>query len=147
MLCGVLDSVALAPDVLERLITAKDEDTIGGGRAIQISLLGRIPAGMRLELKSEDDLGLSQISRRYARMVGDRENVPPVKPEEYTPQNLTFNFPGVEGSVKFAEWKINAPEKDTLFQPPADLPRRKVDQGFLYTLFSTSLRFALGTPE
>ena len=82
MLCGVLDSVALAPDVMERLITAKDEDNIGGGRVIQISLQGRIPAGMRLELKSDGDLGLSQISKRYARMVGDKEYVPPVKPEE-----------------------------------------------------------------
>ncbi len=80
-------------------------------------------------------------------MVGDSENVPPGKPEEYTPQTLTFKFPGVEGSVKFAEWKINAPEQDSLFQPPADLPRRKVDQSFLYTLFSTSLRFALPTAE
>jgi dienelactone hydrolase len=147
MLCGVLDSVSLAPDVLERLITAKDEDAIGGGRAIQISLLGRIPAGMRLELGSEDELGLSQISKRYARMVGDSTNVPVSKPEESTPQSLTFNFPGVEGSVKFAEWKINAREKDSLFQPPANLPRRKVDQSFLYTLFSTSLRFALPTAE
>jgi hypothetical protein len=100
-----------------------------------------------LELKSEDDLGLSQISRRYARMIGDSENVPLGKPEECTPQTLTFNFPGVEGSVKFADWKINAPEKDSLFQPPANLPRRKVDQSFLYTLFSTSLKFALGTVE
>ncbi len=41
MLCGVLNSVALAPDVLERLIAAKDEDIIGGGRVIQISLQGR----------------------------------------------------------------------------------------------------------
>jgi len=147
MLCGVLNSVALAPDVLERLIEAKDEGTIEGDRVIQISLQGRIPTSVRLELKSEGDLGLTQISNRYARMVGDSKSVLLGKPEEYTPQTLTFNFPGVEGSVKFAEWKINAPEKDSLFQPPADLPRRKVDQSFLYTLFSTSLRFALGTAE
>jgi dienelactone hydrolase len=147
MLCGVLNSVALAPDVLERLITAKDADFAGSGRVIQISLSGRIPAGMRLELGAEGDLGLSQISGRYARMMGDSKSIPVSKPEECTPQILTFNFPGVEGSVKFAEWKINAPEKDSLFQPPADLPQRKVDQSFLYTLFSTSLRFALGTAE
>ncbi|MGD0517923.1 MAG: dienelactone hydrolase family protein [Thermoguttaceae bacterium] len=147
MLCGVLNSVALAPDVLERLIAAKFENTIDGDRVIQMSLQGKIPTSIKLELKSEDDLGLSQISRRYARMIGDSENVPLGKPEECTPQTLTFNFPGVEGSVKFADWKINAPEKDSLFQPPANLPRRKVDQSFLYTLFSTSLKFALGTVE
>jgi dienelactone hydrolase len=147
MLCGVLNSVSLAPDVLERLIAAKDEDFVGGGRAIQISLRGRIPAGLRLELGSEDDLGLSQISKRYARMVGDGESVPVGKSEEFAPQRLTFNFPGLKGRVKFAEWKINAREKDSLFQPPADLPRRKVDQGFLYTLFSTSLKFAVGVSE
>jgi dienelactone hydrolase len=147
MLCGVLNSVALAPDVLERLIAAKDEDNIDGGRMIRISLQGRIPIGARLELKSEGDLGLSQISKRYARTMGDNESVPLGKPEECTPQNLTFIFPGVEGSVKFAQWKINTPAQDSLFQPPADLPRRKVDQNFLYTLFSTSLRFALGSAE
>ena len=135
MLCGVLNSVALAPDILERLITAKDEDFVGGGRAIQISLLGRIPAGMRLELKSGDDLGLSQISKRYARMVGDKENVPPVKPEECTLQTLTFNFPGVEGSVKFVDWKINAPEKDTLFQARRSTAAQSRSEFSLYAVF------------
>jgi dienelactone hydrolase len=160
MLCGVLNSVALAPDVLERLITAKDENLIGGDRAIQISLRGRIPTSVRLELGglsrfSHSENGTvalsSQISSRYARMVGDGkiENaaVPAGRQEECTPQNLTFSLPGVEGSMKFTEWKINAREQDALFQPPANLPQRKVDQSFLYTLFSTSLRFAIGTGD
>ncbi len=148
MLCGVLNSVALAPDVLERLIVAKDEGFGEGGRVIQISLLGRIPTSVRLELRSKDDLGLSQISGGLSRFSrSENGTVPLGRAEEYTPQSLAFNFPGVEGSVKFAEWKINAPAQDSLFQPPADLPRRKVDQSFLYTLFSTSLKFAMGTVE
>jgi dienelactone hydrolase len=123
MLAGVLNSVALAPDVLERVIVVKDEGLIDSVRVIRISSKEKIPGSVRLELKSDGN------------------------PDRFTPQNLTFNIAGVEGSIKFADWKINAVAQDALFQPPANLPQRKVDQSFLYTLFSTSLKFALGPGE
>ena len=119
MLAGVLNSIALEPDVLERLIVAKDDSVNDGLRIIQISAREKIPGSGRLMLVP----------------IGN------------TPQNLSFNIAGIEGSVKFAEWKINAPAQDVLFQPLANLPRRQVKQSFLYTLFTTSLRFALGTVE
>jgi dienelactone hydrolase len=123
MLAGVLNSVALAPDVLERLIVAKDEGLISGSRVIQISAREKITGSVRFVIKPEGN------------------------PEEYTPQTLAFDFPGAEGSIKFVDWKINTPAQDALFQPPANLPSRQVEQSFLYMLFSTSLKFALGTVE
>ncbi len=117
MLAGVLNSISLAPDVLERLIAVKDEGIIEGVRVMQITSRGKIPGSVRLMLKGDAN----------------------------TPQSLTFNISGVEGNIKFHGWQINAAAGDALFQPPAELPRRKVDESFLYTLFATSLKYILGS--
>ncbi|HEY4759198.1 MAG TPA: hypothetical protein VIH42_01320, partial [Thermoguttaceae bacterium] len=60
---------------------------------------------------------------------------------------LILNLPHMEAAIKFSDWRVNAAAKDNLFEPPANLPHRQVDQGFLYTLFASSIRFALGTTE
>ena len=95
MLCGVLESVALAPDVMDRLITAKDTGDVGfsgGVRVIKISARERerFPGSVRLELKPD---GKADVFTRS---------------DDYAPQSLAFEFPGIEGSVKFSEWKLNA---------------------------------------
>ncbi len=134
MLCGMLDSVSLAPDVLDRLIIAKDDGDVGFAGSVRVIKISareneKYPGDVRLELKPE--VKADSITQTIA----------------YAPQIATFEFPGIKGSVKFVEWKLNAPAQDSLFQPPADLPSRKVDEGFLYTLFSTSLKYVLPTGE
>ncbi len=137
MLAGLLNGVAMAPEVIERLIVIEDEGMTGGVRVIRISAREKIPGSVRLELIR----GLSRFSR------SENGTVPFKRPEEYTPQSLTFNFPIVEGKVKFLGWQINAVAQDAMFEPPAELPRRQVDQSFLYSLFSTSLKYVLPTVE
>jgi dienelactone hydrolase len=116
MLTGILNSISLAPDVLDRLIAAKDGGIADGMRAIQITGRERMPGAVRLLVKTDTN----------------------------APESATFNVSGVEGSIRFHRWQINAAAEESLFQPPSDLPRRQVDESFLYTLFSTSLRYILG---
>jgi dienelactone hydrolase len=113
MLSGLLKAIAMTPDVLDRLIATKDGGTQNGLHVIQMSGRENIPLAARLALK----------------------------PESNTPQRLMLNTPNMETTIKFTDWQINSIAPDALFEPPADLPRRKVEQSFLYTLFSTSLRF------
>jgi dienelactone hydrolase len=119
MLTGAIKSIDLVPEVLERLIIAKDLGTEHNMRTIQISPNGKFPASVRLELKAEN------------------------QSKEYSPQSLSFSLPGAEGNVKFIKWQINTPAQDAMFQPPDNIPHSKVEQSFLYSLFSTSLRFLL----
>jgi dienelactone hydrolase len=119
MLTGAIKSIDLVPEVLERLIIAKDLGTKQGLQTIEISPNGKFPASVRLELKADN------------------------QSREYSPQSLSFSLPGAEGNVKIVKWQINAPAQDAMFQPPDHLPHSKVDQNFLYSLFSTSMRFLL----
>jgi hypothetical protein len=148
MLAGMLNSATLAPDVLDRLIAVKDEGTTDGVRTIQISAREKIPGSVRLELIRGTVPIFVQQKWDCPLMPGEKGTVPSIpQPDGYIPQSLSFNIAGTHGSVKFVAWQINAIAQDAQFQPPADLPRRQVDQSFLYTLFSTSLKFALGTAD
>ncbi|MGW8257452.1 MAG: hypothetical protein ACWGMZ_08210, partial [Thermoguttaceae bacterium] len=123
MLSGMLKVAATMPEVLQSLVVVKDDGEINGSRAI------------RLVWRTNPTV--------FARLLLKKGNSPlhgPAEPEEYALQNLTFNFPGVQGNIKFVAWQVNGLAKDALFQAPADLPRRKVDNGFLYTLFSTAIK-------
>jgi hypothetical protein len=119
MLGGVLNSVAMVPDVLERHVVVQDGGIKDGLRILHLSARDHIPITARLSLN----------------------------PNGNTPKRLSFSAPTMQGEIKFIEWRMNSSAEASLFQPPANIPRRQVDQDFLYTLFSTSLNFFVGSAE
>jgi hypothetical protein len=64
-----------------------------------------------------------------------------------TPDRASFDVAGVSGTLQFRVWQINMAAQESLFEPPADLPRREVDQTELRRVFSAMFNFAMECTE
>ena len=64
-----------------------------------------------------------------------------------TPSEIVFDVAGVAGKIAVRGWQVNAAADDSLFEPPADLHVRKVDQAELYHTFSSLFNFVMDRME
>lgn len=60
-----------------------------------------------------------------------------------TPTEVSFDVAGVSGMVAIRDWQFNAMAKDTMFNPPADMPINEVEQADLYRTFATIFDLAM----
>ena len=90
MIGGAAAGAALAPDVLEPLVGIREVPPFNGHPAIRVTLKGR-NEGTFLVLLKED---------------------------RKSPHGLTFDLPGVKGTVKFHGWETNTVAHDAMFAPP-----------------------------
>ncbi|MGO8751330.1 MAG: alpha/beta hydrolase family protein [Thermoguttaceae bacterium] len=115
MVSGALAGAALAPDVLESLAGICEVPPFNGHPAIRVTLQGR-SAGTFLVLLKED---------------------------RKSPHGLTFDLPGVKGTLKFHAWETNTVAHDTMFAPPPGLTEKAVEPVELQRIFSAMFNFAM----
>ncbi len=112
---GIVDAVALAPDVLDSWLTLTDEPAARGQRSILIALKPPYRGAARLVLADDGR----------------------------TPQSVAFNVPGVSGVVKFVDWRPSAAASDGMFDPPAGLTATNVPAEQLQRTLSMMFDFAM----
>lgn len=120
MISGLLAALAIAPDTLDSWAAIEDDPPAEGTTAEGTTAV-RI-----LNKRKKDD---------RVRIVFDRDGK--------TPRSSTFQVQGVQGTVTFRVWQLNAPAHDSLFEPPDQLPVRQVDAEDLYRIFSAMFNFAM----
>ncbi|NQU25958.1 MAG: prolyl oligopeptidase family serine peptidase [Candidatus Nealsonbacteria bacterium] len=119
MAAGLLAAVALAPDMLEAWATIEDDTSVASVPAVRIA------------------------DKRGGR---DRARIE-FQPDGKTPRRLTFDVQGVQGTITFRAWQLDALAHATFFQPPNALPQKEVDAGDLYRMFSALVNFAMESLE
>ncbi|MGQ9576860.1 MAG: alpha/beta hydrolase family protein [Thermoguttaceae bacterium] len=115
VLAGALAGALLAPDILEPLASVREEPAAEGRRAI------------RVDLKQGSRIGLGLL----------------LKEDGKTPEQLSFEAPGVKGSVRFTGWQINTVAHEAMFDPPAGLKPQDVPAVQLRRIFSAMFNFAM----
>lgn len=112
---GALAGIALVPATLERWVGVSEEPGEGGAPAVRITRNDR--------------------RQDQARLVFCKDGV--------TPRSLAFEVEGVRGTVLFRGWQVDTIAHDSLFEPPRDVPCRRVDNEDLYRMFSALFNFAV----
>jgi hypothetical protein len=115
MVSGLLTTLTMAPDVLDRWVTITDDTGADRAPAIRITRKDKRQDHLRIVL--QDD--------------------------RTTPRGATFDAEGVRGSVTFHAWQLNAVAHESLFREPAGLPTKEVDQSDLVRMFSALFNFAM----
>jgi dienelactone hydrolase len=130
MVGGIVGTLALAPEVLNQWITVEEQKAATGGRAPP----DRAASGNRvLRITGKEKLvGSVQLVFRDDGRTPDRANV---------------DVAGVRWTLQFRIWQINRAAQESLFEPPADLPRREVDQADLHRVFSDMFNFVMEGTE
>ena len=129
MVCGIVGALALAPEVLNQWIAVEEQKAATGGRAPCEAASGN----------------------RVLRITGKEKLVGSVqlvfRDDGRTPDRASFDVAGVSGTLQFHGWQINMAAQESLFEPPADLPRREVDQADLHRVFSDMFNLAMERTE
>lgn len=116
---GVLAGVTMAPEVLEQFVSISDESAAGG------------PKTLRLRSKKDEPGSVVLVLRDDGR----------------SPESLTFEIQGVQGTVKFRGWEMNTAADPGMFDPPGDVPVQEVDRKDLDRMFSAMINFAMENME
>ncbi len=119
MAAGAAAAVAIAPDLLLRWITAEDADAKDGCRAIRVAAKDKKSSSATLVFQ----------------------------PDGATPDVLRFEIDGAKGIVRFHGWQTGTVAHPSLFEPPADLPRKTVDQTDVYRTIASLFNFAMESIE
>ena len=112
---GALAGAMLAPEILDSLVSVADDRGPDGNRIIRVTLKGRNRGALALTLREDGK----------------------------TPQRLTFDVPGVQGTVQFRQWQISTVAPDGVFDPPSGLVEQEVEASELQRVFSAMFSFAM----
>ncbi len=115
MAAGAAAGVVMAPDLLNRWVTAVDEPADDGQRTIR--------------LRSKQDTA-DTVAIVFAE-------------DGRTPQRATFDIDGTRGTVEFRAFRRDAVAHAALFEPPPQLAVEQVDPIDLYRTFSAMFNFAM----
>ena len=115
---GALGGIAMVPEMLERWVAiAREEPDAPGERLVRIERKDRPGDHARLMLQADGA----------------------------TPRRIEFDVEGVKGVIDVRAWQIGTVAHESLFEPPADAPRRRVAAEDLYRMFGAAMNFALET--
>ncbi len=115
ILGGLVGSLVLVPDILAQWATIEGEIQPSGESILRISEKKIVHGNLSVSLQKDGR----------------------------TPTQLAFEVAGVSGKAAVSGWQLNAAVEDSQFQPPAELPKREVDQADLYRAFSTIFNLAM----
>jgi len=119
MIGGIVGALALAPEVLNQWITVEEQKAASGKRVLRITGKGKLVGSVQLVFRDDGR----------------------------TPDRANVDVAGVSGTLQFRVWQINRAAQESLFEPPADLPRREVDQADLHRVFSDMFNLAMERTE
>ena len=114
MLSGILNTLAMTPNILDRWVTIRDEAAAGKAPVTRITRKDR--------------------AADYIEIVW--------RADQATPAMATFEIEGFRGTVVFHAWEFNAAAREAMFQPPADVPVKEVAATDLVRMFSAAFSFA-----
>ncbi len=124
LLSGLVDSLALAPELLQQWIDVSEQAVAAADRAPgEAAKRLRITARNTRQLPGEIVLSLADDGR--------------------TPLSARFALDGLQGTVRFRGWQENTVAADALFEPPAGRTRIEADGADLRRVFAAMLEFAL----
>jgi len=115
ILSGLVGSLVLVPDILAQWATIEGENQPNGESILRISETKLVHGSLSVSFQKDGR----------------------------TPTQLAFEIAGVSGKAAVSGWQVNAVAEDSQFQPPADLPKREVDEADLYRTFSTIFNLAM----
>ena len=115
MAAGAAGAIALAPDLLNQWCTITDDSPPGGPKAIRVVLTGASRGSLRLVLRDDGT----------------------------TPRTVMFDVEGAQGTLVVHGWRTNTVAHEAMFEPPAGLPVKEVDQEDLYRIFAAMFNFAM----
>jgi dienelactone hydrolase len=114
VLAGAAAAVAMAPDLLLRWIRVED-DVAAGQKTIRITAKDETPGRVELVFRQDGK----------------------------TPNVARFEVDGAKGTVRFHGWQECTVAPAALFEPPAEVPRKAVDQGDVYRIIAGVFNFAM----
>jgi len=112
---GAVAGAAMAPSLLDGLVTLQEDKTVENARAVRITLK-RDPGD-------------------WARLV--------LKQDGRSPDRLEFEIDGVRGTVVFRAWQINTLAQGPLFAPSVGLPVTEVRRADVQRMFASLFDFAM----
>lgn len=115
MLGGLAAGLALAPDMLEQLVTITEETSSDGQKSVRLDLKKRGQGTFRVSLADD----------------------------QKTPTKITFNIAKVQGTITVRSWQTNTVAHAAMFEPPAGLTVKEVKRDDLYRIFSSLFNFAM----
>jgi len=118
MAAGAAAGVAMAPDLLLRWITAEDIARDDRRRAIRIA--------------AKDNSGSGTLV---------------FQEDGTTPEVVHFEIDDAKGTVKFHGWQTGTVAHPSLFEPPAEVPKKAVDQTDVYRTIASLFNFAMESIE
>jgi len=119
MAAGAAAGLAIAPHVLNQWLTVTGDTSDDGPRTIRIALKDKNQGNVTLVLKEDGK----------------------------TPQQVTFDVAGVQGTITFRGWQANTVAHPSMFDPPAGIPEKEVDREDLYRIFSAMFNFAVESTQ
>jgi len=119
MVGGIVGALALAPEVLNQWINVEEQKAATGNRVLRI--------------------------RGKEKLVGSVQLV--FRDDGRTPDRASFDVAGVSGTLQFRSWQINTAAQESLFEPPAELPRQEVDQSDLRRTFAAIFNLAMACTD
>ncbi|MCL4192932.1 MAG: hypothetical protein KJZ87_14455, partial [Thermoguttaceae bacterium] len=119
VVAGAAAGIALAPHVLEQLVSVSDDTSADGRKAVKVASRERVEGALRLTLRDDGE----------------------------TPDQLAFDIEGVKGTLTFRVWRTAAVAHDALFQPPGDLAVQEVGREDVYRMFGALFNFAMENTE
>lgn len=119
VVAGAAAGIALAPHVLEQLVSVSDDTGADGRKAVKVASRERVEGALRLTLRDDGE----------------------------TPDQLAFDIEGVKGTLTFRVWRTAAVAHDALFQPPGDVAVQEVGREDVYRMFAALFNFAMENTE
>jgi len=119
MLGGIVAGLGLAPDLVDQLVTLRDEVSADGHKQIRLDLKEKAQGTVCLRLKAD----------------------------QKTPDQLMLDVADVQATITFRRWQIDTVAHDGMFDPPGGLTVKEVAADDLYRIFSALFNFALESVE
>ncbi|HBO42627.1 MAG TPA: hypothetical protein DD670_01565 [Planctomycetaceae bacterium] len=114
MAAGALTGAAMAPSLLDSLLTIDEQGASSDGRSLLLKSK-RNPDWATLVLRSDDR----------------------------SPKQIRFEIGKVKGNVAVRAWRVDAPASDELFAPPGDLPVTEVSRADVERMFASLFNFVM----
>ena len=119
MVAGALAGAAMAPSLLDSVVTIDEQEHSGDGRLLLLRSR-RNPA----------DWASISYGRSYAQ-------------DGPAPKRIDFEIDRVAGTVTVLAWQVGSPAVDGLFAPPGHLPVTAVSKADVQRMFVSLFNFAM----